>query len=90
MDKRRIDQLLVDRGIVTSREKAQRLLLAGEVLVNDMPVSKAGTLVKLDCEIRLRNPVDHYVSRGAYKLLGALDAFQIDCQGKQGLDIAEL
>lgn len=87
MDKRRIDLLLVERGIVPSREKAQRLLLAGEVLVNDQPVTKAGALVKTDSEIRLRNPMDHYVSRGAYKLLGALDAFQVDCTGKQGLDI---
>ena len=81
MAKFRLDQLLVQRGLVESRAKAQARILAGEVLVGDRPVTKAGTAVPEDAEIRLRGENLPYVSRGGLKLAGALDAFGIDPAG---------
>jgi 23S rRNA (cytidine1920-2'-O)/16S rRNA (cytidine1409-2'-O)-methyltransferase len=83
----RLDRLLVDRGLVPSRERAQRLILAGEVLVDDRPVTKAGTVVPADAPLRLRTPASPYVSRGGEKLAGALDAFGIDPAGVVALDV---
>ena len=81
MAKLRLDQLLVQRGLVESRAKAQARILAGEVLVGDRPVTKAGTAVAEDAEIRLRGESLPYVSRGGLKLAGALDTFGIDPAG---------
>ena len=87
MSKRRLDLLLVERGLVSSREKAQGLILSGNVLVNDEPMTKPGQSFLESVTIRVRG-VDHpYVSRGGIKLAAALDTFQIDVQGKIGLDI---
>jgi 23S rRNA (cytidine1920-2'-O)/16S rRNA (cytidine1409-2'-O)-methyltransferase len=83
----RIDRLLVDRGLVPSRERAQRLILAGEVLVDDRPVTKAGTVVPADAALRLRTPASPYVSRGGEKLAGALDAFGVDPSGLVAVDV---
>jgi 23S rRNA (cytidine1920-2'-O)/16S rRNA (cytidine1409-2'-O)-methyltransferase len=83
----RLDRLLVDRGLVPSRERAQRLILAGEVLVDDRPVTKAGTLVRADAPLRLRTPASPYVSRGGEKLAGALDAFGLDPAGVVAIDV---
>ena len=84
--KLRIDQLLVSRALVESREQGRRLILAGEVLVNDTPVTKAGQLVPEDAEIRIKAP-PKFVSRGGFKLEGALDHFGIDVQGMTCLDV---
>ncbi len=86
-EKVRLDKLLVDRGIVPSREKARALIMAGDVLVDDVPASKAGTGVLADVEIRLRRPPHPYASRGGVKLRGALDVFAIDLEGKVIVDI---
>jgi 23S rRNA (cytidine1920-2'-O)/16S rRNA (cytidine1409-2'-O)-methyltransferase len=83
----RLDRLLVDRGLVPSRERAQRLILAGEVLVDDRPVTKAGTVVPADAALRLRTPASPYVSRGGEKLAGALDAFALDPSGVVAIDV---
>jgi 23S rRNA (cytidine1920-2'-O)/16S rRNA (cytidine1409-2'-O)-methyltransferase len=83
----RIDRLLVERGLVPSRERAQRLLMAGEVLVDDRVVSKPGTEVRDDAVVRLRTPASSYASRGGEKLAGALDAFGIDLTGSVVLDV---
>ncbi|HEV8615013.1 MAG TPA: TlyA family RNA methyltransferase [Methylomirabilota bacterium] len=82
----RIDRLLVDKGLVESREKATRHILAGEVLVDGQRVDKAGSLISTEAEIELkgRSP---YVSRGGEKLAHALDHFQTKIQGKFCIDV---
>ncbi len=84
--KTRLDRLLVERGLVESREKAQALIMAGEVLVNRQKAAKPGQSVEEDVavEVLARPP---YVSRGGFKLAGALDRFAIDPSGKVCLDI---
>ena len=81
MAKLRLDQLLVQRGLVETRAKAQARILAGDVLVEDRPVTKAGTAVPEDAVIRLRGDTLPYVSRGGLKLAGALDTFGLDPSG---------
>ena len=81
MGKLRLDQLLVQRGLVESRTRAQARILAGDVLVDDRPVTKAGTAVRTEAEIRLRGEALPYVSRGGLKLAGALETFGIDPAG---------
>lgn len=84
--KQRLDQLLVARGFCESREMGKRLILAGEVLVNDRPVTKAGQLVAEDVVLRVKQP-PKYVSRGGFKLEGALDHFGIQVSNKVCLDV---
>jgi 23S rRNA (cytidine1920-2'-O)/16S rRNA (cytidine1409-2'-O)-methyltransferase len=76
----RLDQLLVDRGLVESRNQAQALILAGNVRVGDTPVTKAGTLVPMDSAVTLAGQ-RRFVSRGGEKLAHALSSFQIDVTG---------
>jgi 23S rRNA (cytidine1920-2'-O)/16S rRNA (cytidine1409-2'-O)-methyltransferase len=83
----RIDRLLVERGLVASRERARRLVMAGAVLVADRPVTKPGAEVAEDADIRLRGPDSPYVSRGGEKLAGALEAFALDVWGTVALDV---
>ena len=83
----RLDRLLVDLGLAASRERAQRLILAGEVLVGDRPATKPGTMVAADAPLRLRRPPSDYVSRGGEKLAGALDAFGLEVAGQVALDV---
>jgi 23S rRNA (cytidine1920-2'-O)/16S rRNA (cytidine1409-2'-O)-methyltransferase len=85
--KERIDRLLVDRGLVPSRERARAMIMAGEVLVNDRPAEKAGEMVPAEAEIRLRGEPLRYVSRGGLKLEKGLDEFGIDVAGRCGLDV---
>ncbi|OPY05107.1 MAG: 16S/23S rRNA (cytidine-2'-O)-methyltransferase TlyA [Syntrophaceae bacterium PtaB.Bin038] len=85
--KKRLDVLLVDRGLVASRERARALILAGAVLVNEQPVVKAGALVSGDADVRVRGGDHPYVSRGGVKLKGALDAFGIRVEGLTALDV---
>ena len=83
----RLDTLLVERGLVASREEGRRRILAGEVLVNDQPLAKAGTLVDASTPIRLRGKAVPYASRGGVKLERALSEFQVDVNGKIALDV---
>jgi 23S rRNA (cytidine1920-2'-O)/16S rRNA (cytidine1409-2'-O)-methyltransferase len=85
--KERIDKLLVDRGLVSSRTRAQAMILAGHVLVDETPVMKSGEMVSLESNIRLREPELKYVSRGALKLKAALFHFHVSAKGKTALDI---
>ncbi len=85
--RRRLDTELVSRGLLTSREKAQAFIIAGHVLVNDSPATKAGMAIDDDDVIRLRNVPDHYVSRSAHKLLHALDHFSFNPIGLTCLDV---
>ncbi len=87
MVRTRIDKLVVERALAPSRERARSLIMAGKVLVNEVPVTKAGTVVDPDAEIRVRGQDLPYVSRGGIKLAGALDDFEIDVDGKVILDV---
>ena len=85
--KLRLDKLLVDRGLVASRDRAQALIIAGKVLVNEQKFDKAGTRVALDAAVRLLGEDLKYVSRGGLKLERALVYWNIDVQGKICLDV---
>jgi 23S rRNA (cytidine1920-2'-O)/16S rRNA (cytidine1409-2'-O)-methyltransferase len=85
--KSRLDKLLVDRGLVRSRERAQALILAGKVLVDEQKLEKAGAQVAEDCAIRLLGEDLKYVSRGGLKLERALEHWKIDVTGRPCLDV---
>jgi 23S rRNA (cytidine1920-2'-O)/16S rRNA (cytidine1409-2'-O)-methyltransferase len=87
MPRERLDKLVLDRGLAPSRERAQSLILAGQVLVDGQPATKAGAAVDTAAEIVLREPDHPYVSRGGLKLVKGLDAFAIDPQGAAALDV---
>ena len=87
MAKLRIDQLLVERGLAASRDRAQRLILAGQVLVADRVVDKAGTKVDSQAEVRVRGRDHPYVGRGGLKLAGALEDLSVDPTGLRCLDL---
>ncbi len=84
----RLDQVLVNRGLAVSRERARALILANQVRVAGLagPL-KAGQLVDVDSEVELAQPDHPYVSRGGLKLAHALDTFGIDVAGRVALDI---
>ena len=83
----RLDKLLVDRGLTTSRERARALILAGQVVVGEHAVDKAGTRVEVDAAIRLKGDDLPFVSRGGVKLAHALDAFAIAVAGRIAIDV---
>lgn len=83
----RLDKLLVERGLVPSRERAQRVILAGKVLVDEQRVDKAGAQIAADCAIRLLGLDLKYVSRGGLKLERALAHWSIPVKGKTCLDV---
>jgi 23S rRNA (cytidine1920-2'-O)/16S rRNA (cytidine1409-2'-O)-methyltransferase len=85
--KTRLDILLVERGLVDTRERARRIILAGQVQVNGLVVSKAGTPVAPDAELSLIQPDHPYVGRGGLKLAHAFDAWAIAVTGRDALDI---
>ena len=87
MPKSRLDQLVVERGLAPSRERARALILAGHVRVGGKPASKAGAPVDRDASIDLREPDHPYVGRGGLKLAHALEVFQIAIAGRECLDI---
>ena len=84
--KTRLDRLVVDRGLAESREKAQALIMAGEVLVNGQKAAKPGQTVDGDAHIEVRSRPP-YVSRGGYKLAGALAHWNIDVRGEVCVDV---
>src|SRR5262245_7182709 len=83
----RLDRLLVERGLAPSRERAQRLIMAGDVLVDEHVVSKAGAEVATDAAIRLRVAPSAWASRGGEKLAGALEAFGLDLTDRVVVDV---
>lgn len=87
--KQRADQLLVDQGLAESRERAKRLLMAGQVFVivngNRERVDKPGKTLPADARLELTQ-TERFVSRGGYKLLSALEAFSLDVKGAVALD----
>jgi len=82
----RIDQALVDRGLVDSREKAKRHILAGQVFLNGHRAAKASDKVKDGDNLEVKTP-DRYVSRGGHKLEKALSAFRLDPSGIRAIDL---
>jgi 23S rRNA (cytidine1920-2'-O)/16S rRNA (cytidine1409-2'-O)-methyltransferase len=83
----RLDKLLLERGLTTSRERAQALILAGKVLVDEQKIEKSGASVDSSAVIRLLGEDLKYVSRGGLKLEKALDNWHIDVTGKVCLDV---
>ena len=90
MKRERIDKLLVERGLAESRTKAQAMVMAGVVLVNEQRVEKSSDQFPSDSQIRIKHaddPTSRYVGRGGLKLEAALQQFQIDVQGFVCLDV---
>ena len=85
--KTRLDKLLVNRGVTPSRERAQALILAGKVMVEEQKIEKAGALVAENAVIRLLGEDLKYVSRGGLKLERALAHWSLDVTGKACLDV---
>ncbi len=83
----RLDKLLLERGLTTSRERAQALILAGKVLVDGQKIEKAGSSINDSATIRLLGEDLKYVGRGGLKLERALDHWQVNVTGKICLDI---
>jgi 23S rRNA (cytidine1920-2'-O)/16S rRNA (cytidine1409-2'-O)-methyltransferase len=83
----RIDKLLLERGLATSRERAQSLILEGKVLVDGQKTEKPGTAVDEESSIRLLGEDLKYVSRGGLKLEGAFEHWKIDVAGKICMDV---
>jgi len=86
-EKIRLDRLLVERGLVESREKAQGMILAGLVMVDEQKQEKCGTLVDSQAVLRMLGDPPKYVSRGGLKLEGALERFRINPDSKVCLDV---
>lgn len=87
MAKERLDVLLVERGLAGSRERAKRMIMAGEVLVDNQKIDKAGATVKAEAEIRLLGHDIPYVSRGGLKLEKAMKEFGVPIEGRRCADI---
>jgi len=85
--KERLDERVVREGLAPNRSKAQALILAGRVFVNERRVDKAGQAVAEDAVVRVAEPAQRYVSRGGEKLAGALDDLGLDPAGKTCLDL---
>jgi 23S rRNA (cytidine1920-2'-O)/16S rRNA (cytidine1409-2'-O)-methyltransferase len=85
--KMRLDKLLLSRQLVPTREKAQALVLAGRVLVNEQKIDKPGSSVTEDAAIRILGDDLRYVSRGGFKLEAALQHWKIDLKGRSCLDV---
>lgn len=83
--KKRLDVILVDRGLLESREQAQRAIRAGWVLVNEVITDKPGTEIPIDSPIRVKEQYE-YVSRGGEKLAGAIGVFGVQVAGRTCLD----
>ncbi len=86
-EKARLDILLVERGLAETRQKAQAMLLAGEIRVNSQRADKAGARVSSDALIEVVGTRQRYASRGGFKLEGALEDFGVSPLGKVCLDI---
>ena len=87
MPRIRLDQLVVDRGLAPSRERARALILAGLITVDGRLLTKAGAQVAAQADVALTSPDHPYVGRGGVKLAHALDTFGITVRGREALDI---
>ena len=87
MEKLRLDQALVERGLCASRARARDAIKRGFAKVNGQPASKASQMVGPDAALAINDPASGYVSRAALKLIGGLDHFGFDPSGRVGVDI---
>lgn len=87
MAKKRLDIMVVERGLAESRQKAQALIMAGQVFSGDRKLDKAGMAVNEDIPLEVRGHTLRYVGRGGLKLEKAIDAFSLDLSGKITADI---
>ena len=87
MAKERIDVLLVEKGLIATREKAKRTIMAGLVFVEGQRVDKPGTPIDVEASIEIKGDAIPYVSRGGLKLEKAIETYQIDLAGKRCMDI---
>jgi 23S rRNA (cytidine1920-2'-O)/16S rRNA (cytidine1409-2'-O)-methyltransferase len=85
--KQRLDLIIVEKKLVQSRERAKAIIMAGKVLVNDIPVDKPGVLIHEDARIQLKGDDIAYVGRGGVKLEGAVNDFNLDVTGMVCLDV---
>ena len=85
--RKRLDVLLVERGLAESRQKAQAMILAGEIEVDGKKAEKAGQTIAETARIDVHSRLQKYVSRGGFKLEGALQDFQVSVQGRMCLDV---
>ncbi|MCC6954447.1 MAG: TlyA family RNA methyltransferase [Deltaproteobacteria bacterium] len=85
--KKRIDLLLVERGLVSSRELAQSIIMRGDVLISDRPVDKPGAQVPLDADIRIRGEIARFVGRGGEKIDPLFESFSIRLENRVAIDI---
>lgn len=85
-DKERLDILMVERGLAETRARARAYIMAGEVSVDGQMADKAGTPISRDAHIELKTPMP-YVSRGGYKLAGAIDLFGLPVHGRVAADV---
>lgn len=83
----RLDNSIVDKGLVGSRNRARTLIMSGKVLVNNQPVSKPGTFIKASDSIDVKDHGIPFASRGGIKLEAALQAFEVDVSGLECLDV---
>lgn len=87
-NKERLDIILVEKGLVQSRQRAQAMIMAGKVLVDDKPVDKPGTLVMKESEIRIKGEDDcPFVSRGGMKIKHAIETFKTDVRDLVCMDV---
>ena len=87
MQKKRLDVILFEKGLVQSRERAKSLIMSGVVFVNDERVDKAGATIFEDAKIEIKGNTLNYVSRGGLKLEKAMELFPITLEGKTCMDI---
>src|SRR3954469_10606384 len=90
MKRERIDKLLVERGLASSRTRAQAMVMSGVVLVNEQRVEKPSELFPMDAPVRVKgagDPASRYVGRGGLKLEAALRGFNLDVEGLLCLDV---
>jgi len=87
MRKERLDKLLVEKGIVQSRERARALIMAGKVAMEGKVIDKPGVQIKVEANLQLQGDSSLYVSRGGEKLEGALRTFGIDPKGMVVMDV---
>jgi 23S rRNA (cytidine1920-2'-O)/16S rRNA (cytidine1409-2'-O)-methyltransferase len=85
--RKRLDILLLERGLAESRQKAQAMILAGEIEVDGKKAEKAGLNVAETARVEVHSRLQKYVSRGGFKLAGALEDFHVDAQGRVCLDV---
>ena len=87
MIKKSIDQLLVEKQLVETRTKAKAMIMAGQIFVDEKQINKSGEIFKEDVRIKVKNLQPEWVSRGAFKILHALNNFNIEINNKTCLDL---